>query len=480
MRKGFTLIELLAVIVVLTVISLIAVPRIMDAIDESRAGALRQNNEAVIKAVQNYFVDNAIDLPQTIGETAEISLEQLIQNDLINEISSPYSSNNCSGYVLVTKVEGGHEFIPHINCFENINNSSQDELIAHYTFNDFQEPTKNLKDELILIAHETTVETHTDSLLGEGYLIKTDPDGHSAQSVYFSLKEELEPGTPVTVSFYTNSENEAARFNLRNNTLRLTDDVRLTTISSNRVSATLIVPDGNNTNRVRIYPETLGEDFFISKISVEAKEHATPYVEDERTGVIFDRSLNNYNGTLNLNTSPKWINNVRNGNGSYLFNGVDEHISIPLSKAGHPYTLTTWAKRTSPFPPDTSFVSIAGWRYSTESLQGINYHPDYLIRYRDYHGGPTSTSSGVNMNIDEWYMISVTHDGDYVRIYINGELTREAEQSLSPHNSNEFQIGATKWREGQNRAFGGIIDEVRVYGRTLSSDEIKQLYVNTR
>ena len=143
MKKGFTLIELLAVIVILAVISLIAVPRIMDAIDESRAGALRQNNEAVIKAVQNYFVDNAVDLPQTIGETAEISLEQLIQNDLINEISSPYSSNNCSGYVLVTKVEDRHEFIPHINCFESINSSSEDALALHYTFNHDIENTIN-------------------------------------------------------------------------------------------------------------------------------------------------------------------------------------------------------------------------------------------------------------------------------------------------------------------------------------------------
>ena len=132
MKKGFTLIELLAVIVVLAIIALIAVPRIMDAIDESRAGALRQNNEAVIKAVQNYFVENAIDLPQEVGETTEVSLNALIQNDLINEISSPYSSNNCSGYVLITKTNGGHDFVPHINCFEDINSSSEDMLMGNW------------------------------------------------------------------------------------------------------------------------------------------------------------------------------------------------------------------------------------------------------------------------------------------------------------------------------------------------------------
>ena len=132
MKKGFTLIELLAVIVVLAVIALIAVPRIMDAIDESRAGALRQNNEAVIKAAQNYFVENASDLPQEIGDSFEVPLQTLINNDLINDISSPYSSNNCIGYVLATKTESGHEFIPHINCNENINSSIDDGLLSHF------------------------------------------------------------------------------------------------------------------------------------------------------------------------------------------------------------------------------------------------------------------------------------------------------------------------------------------------------------
>ena len=57
-NSGFTLIELLAVIVILAVISLIAVPRIMDAIDESRYGALRQNREVLVKAAEKFLVSN--------------------------------------------------------------------------------------------------------------------------------------------------------------------------------------------------------------------------------------------------------------------------------------------------------------------------------------------------------------------------------------------------------------------------------------
>ena len=134
-NSGFTLIELLAVIVILAVISLIAMPRIMDAIDEARIGALRQNNDSVVKAAQNYIVNNDDILPREIGESIEISLQDLIDGKNLSGLSNPFSSNECSGYVLITKTEASHEYIPHINCFNDINSSLDDNLIGQWLIN---------------------------------------------------------------------------------------------------------------------------------------------------------------------------------------------------------------------------------------------------------------------------------------------------------------------------------------------------------
>jgi hypothetical protein len=41
------------------------------------------------------------------------------------------------------------------------------------------------------------------------------------------------------------------------------------------------------------------------------------------------------------------------------------------------------------------------------------------------------------------------------------------------HNSNEVWIGA---RQVPDQYFAGYIDEVRIYNRILTADEIKQLY----
>ena len=60
--SGFTLIELLAVIVILALISLIAIPLIMNVIESSRKGAYTESLRNLIKAVEYYEAREEIPL----------------------------------------------------------------------------------------------------------------------------------------------------------------------------------------------------------------------------------------------------------------------------------------------------------------------------------------------------------------------------------------------------------------------------------
>lgn len=54
-KKGFTLIELLAVILILGIIALIAIPAVTDVINDSKLGAERATINNIITAYENYY-----------------------------------------------------------------------------------------------------------------------------------------------------------------------------------------------------------------------------------------------------------------------------------------------------------------------------------------------------------------------------------------------------------------------------------------
>lgn len=58
MKRGFTLIELLVIIAILGLLSVIIVPRVMDAVDESEQNLVKESATTVIKAANIYSLNN--------------------------------------------------------------------------------------------------------------------------------------------------------------------------------------------------------------------------------------------------------------------------------------------------------------------------------------------------------------------------------------------------------------------------------------
>ena len=83
-----------------------------------------------------------------------------------------------------------------------------------------------------------------------------------------------------------------------------------------------------------------------------------------------------------------------------------------------------------------------------------------------------------NINTDlppasEWVHIAFTSDGAIATLFINGEVVAEGEVP-GPLNANDDPLRIAQDCERTNYIFDGAIDEVRLWNRPLSDDEIRE------
>jgi hypothetical protein len=121
------------------------------------------------------------------------------------------------------------------------------------------------------------------------------------------------------------------------------------------------------------------------------------------------------------------------------------------------------------------------------SRKGEDYPPyyfwvrsDYTIFfgiYRSYTAYTAQTTETIIPN--EWFFVAGTYDGETVRTYIDGVERATNTSPSGPTNSNGFsvQIGSA-YPEYPTAWFDGKIDEVVIYNRAVSADEIMRFYEN--
>lgn len=165
---------------------------------------------------------------------------------------------------------------------------------------------------------------------------------------------------------------------------------------------------------------------------------------------------------------------------AFRLDGVDDYVTIPSSPDLNPTSTTTLEAWIKPEIVDDFQRGIAG---TWDDISGddrtymlwIARKPEFLLAHsgNDYSRvtAPNPLQAGV------WQHIAGTFDGTTIRLYIDGILVGE---TLFPGpiatNGHPFFIGRTDSGSNDPDFFKGDIDEIGLYNRALSADEIQAIF----
>ena len=164
--------------------------------------------------------------------------------------------------------------------------------------------------------------------------------------------------------------------------------------------------------------------------------------------------------------------------GALSLDGINDYVSIAADASldfTHSYSVSTWLKPV--FYSGDAMVWF-GYHYGSPNQNRSIHLRGYVngaIRFGNY-GDDITTSAGV-LQPDAWNHVVVTYDynSDTSAIYVDGNLVISG-------NSGPYQGGFTtatigKWNVSfqSQEHFKGLFDDMRIYNRALSAEEVKEL-----
>jgi hypothetical protein len=175
---------------------------------------------------------------------------------------------------------------------------------------------------------------------------------------------------------------------------------------------------------------------------------------------------------------------------AFAFDGVDDYVEIPDATALKPTNLTVecWVRFDA---LDTPGASDPGWLYLVfkKNSQSYNFEGYTLMKTRPPGLGkdvlsfiissvghtPAQVNGTTAVVTGQWYHVAGSYDGATAKLYVNG--VQEGAQPASfalDYGSRPLFIGTSG--ESWNGRLAGAVDEVSIYSRALSADEIAAVY----
>lgn len=179
---------------------------------------------------------------------------------------------------------------------------------------------------------------------------------------------------------------------------------------------------------------------------------------------------------------------------AFQFDGTNGYVQIPDSPAFHPTNLTVecWILfRTLNTPAHNTYPGqdyiVFKQNSRVSEFEGIALEKD---RYppntgtKDTFCWETASASGALVFLESvttiktnvWYYVAGVRGSNYIQLYVNGKLEAHATVTFPQDYGNLPLYFGTSGQSYYDCKFGGLLDEVSLYNRALSSNEIAAIY----
>lgn len=165
--------------------------------------------------------------------------------------------------------------------------------------------------------------------------------------------------------------------------------------------------------------------------------------------------------------------------GAYTFNGINDYIVIPhfTNKPADNFTISMWLKATgaSAGRPYNSFIELGNVPNHTWN-EAYNFVRGGFDLWDRSSGSWYPESDNYN---NEWIQVVISYGDKSKSLYVDGKLVakRIVELPLKFAGNDNLNIGA---EIADNQYFCGEIDDVIIFNKCLSSEEIKKLYEQSK
>lgn len=209
---------------------------------------------------------------------------------------------------------------------------------------------------------------------------------------------------------------------------------------------------------------------FINKVEAVTTEDLISWWKfDETSGTTADDFWGSNDGTLYNMDDSDWVTG-KIGN-ALSFDGANDYVdcgndsSLDITDV---ITIEAWIKTTK------TLGDIVTKRESPYTPYGL-FVSSSTLWFRVYDGVTKTDIRGITNVCDgSWHYVVATYDGTNISLYVDGEMDRAPVQHLSGMKTSAYPLCIGKGHIAGY--FDGVIDDVRIYNRALSADDIQANY----